>query len=594
MEYQSIYKLFQDVTASRAETLAYRSKRDGQWVDTDWGEHRAHVAKVAKSLLALGVKHGDRVAILAQSRQKWVQADFGIVNIGGVTVGIYPSNLAVDCGYIVNHSDSEILFLDTDEQLQKIQSTRSELPHLRHIITFDGASDPSSNVLGWDDFLSAGANISDEEYEKRGDAVTADDIVSIVYTSGTTGAPKGAMLTNGNLLFTIESVSATAFPEKEPYTTLFFLPLAHVFARLISYACMINSHAIAFAENMNTVADNLKEIRPDFIPAVPRIYEKVHDKITAKVEAAGGLKPKLFKWAVGVGMEASKLRHAGQPVTGMLKLKHALADKLVLHKIRDAFGGRMKWAASGAAPLNKAIAEFFGACGVEILEGLGMTENTSFSHMNRLGANKFGTVGQVGAGIEHKLAEDGEVLLRGRNVMKGYFKDPEATREAIDGDGWLHTGDIGEIDEDGFLKITDRKKDLIVTAGGKNIAPQRVERVMRTSHFIGQVVAYGDRKKYVSALITLDPDGIREYAAKVGLGSDDPEVLVNKPEVRELIEREVAERNRLLASFETIKKYCLLARDFSIEAGEMTPSLKIKRKVVVDKYRDELEALYKD
>jgi long-chain acyl-CoA synthetase len=594
MEHQSIYQLFQEVTSSRTDTLAYLSKRDGQWAKTNWGEHRTTVTAVAKSLLALGIQHGDRVAILALSRQKWVQCDFGIVNIGGVTVGIYPSNLSLDCGYIINHSDSEILFLDTDEQLQKIQSIRSELPHLRHIITFDGASDPGNNILSWDEFLKAGKDVSDEEYTRRGEAVTRDDIASIVYTSGTTGAPKGAMLTNGNLLFTIESVSSTAFPEMEPYTTLFFLPLAHVFARLIAYACMINSHAIAFAESMNTIADNLKEIRPDFIAAVPRIYEKVHDKITSKVEAAGGLKPKLFNWAVGVGKEASSLRHANQPLPGMLKLKHAVANKLVLHKIGDAFGGRLRWAASGAAPLNKAIAEFFGACGVEILEGLGMTENTSFSHMNRLGANKFGTVGQVGAGIEHKLAEDGEVLLRGPNVMKGYFKDPEATANAIDGDGWLHTGDIGEIDEDGFLKITDRKKDLIVTAGGKNIAPQRVERVMRTSHFIGQVVAYGDKKNYVSALITLDPDGIKEYAKRAGLESEDPEVLVNRPEVRELIENEVAERNRLLASFETIKKYCLLARDFSIEAGEMTPSLKIKRKVVVDKYRDELEALYKE
>jgi long-chain acyl-CoA synthetase len=594
MEHRSIYQLFKEVTGSCADTLAYRSKRNGQWVDTNWGEHRETVAKVAKSLIALGAKHGDRVAILAQSRQKWVQCDFGIVNIGCVTVGIYPSNLAVDCGYIINHSDSEILFLDNDDQLQKIRSTRSELPHLRHIITFEGETNASQNILSWEDFLKQGESVSDEDYEQRGNAVTPDDLASIVYTSGTTGAPKGAMLTNGNLLFTIESVSSTAFPEKEQYTTLFFLPLAHVFARLICYACMINSHAIAFAENLNTVADNLKEIRPDFIPAVPRIYEKVYDKITAKVEEAGGLKPKLFGWAVRVGKEASKLRHAKKPAGGMLKMKLAVADKLVLHKIRDAFGGRVKWAASGAAPLNKQIAEFFDACGVEILEGLGMTEDTSFSHMNRLGANKFGTVGQVGEGIEHKLAEDGEVLIRGRNVMKGYFKDEEATRRAIDEEGWLHSGDIGEIDEDGFLRITDRKKDLIVTAAGKNIAPQRVERIMRTSHYIGQVVAYGDRKKYVSALITLDPDGIKEYAARAGLTETDPEKLVDSPEVRELINKEVEERNRSLASFETIKKYCLLGRDFSIEAGEMTPSLKIKRKVVVDKYRDDLEALYKE
>jgi long-chain acyl-CoA synthetase len=594
MEYRSIYELFREVSSSNTEGLAYRSKREGQWVDTSWAEHAAEVARVGKSLIALGVQHGDRVSILALSRQKWVQCDIATVNIGGVTVGIYPANLAVDCGYIINHSDSEIIFVDTDEQLQKILSIRAELPRLHKIVVFDGDSDPANGVLSWEDFLRAGEKVGDEEYVRRGEAVRSDDLASIVYTSGTTGTPKGVMLTNGNLVFTTLSVCSTAFLEKERYTTLFFLPLAHVFARLIAYAAMARSHAVAFAENMNTVADNLKEIKPHFIPAVPRIYEKVYDKITGKVEAAGGLKPKLFNWAVGVGGEVSRRRRNQESVPLTLKMKHALADKLVLHKIRDAFGGRLKWAASGAAPLNKSIAEFFDACGVIILEGIGMTENTSFSHMNRLSANKYGTVGQVGAGIEHQLAEDGEVLIRGPNVMKGYFKDPEATAATIDSEGWLHSGDIGEIDEDGFLKITDRKKDLIITAQGKNVAPQRVERILRTSHYIGQVVAYGDKKKYLTALITLDPDNIKEWAAKEGLDPNDLEAMAANPKVRELIDKEVEERNSELASFETIKKFKLLPLDFSIEAGEMTPSLKIKRKVVVDKYRDDLEALYRE
>jgi long-chain acyl-CoA synthetase len=594
MEHRSIYELFKDVTTSNAAELAYRSKREGQWVDTSWAEHAAVVSQVGRAFIALGVKHGDRVSILALSRQKWVQCDFATVNIGAVTVGIYAANLAVDCGYIINHSDSEIILLDTDEQLQKILSIRGELPRLRKIIFFDGPSDPANDVLSWEDFLREGEKVSEEEYDKRGQAVSPDDMASIVYTSGTTGTPKGVMLTNNNLLFTTKSVCSTAFPGQERYTTLFFLPLAHVFARLIAYGCMAKSHAIAFAESMNTIADNLKEIKPHFIPAVPRIYEKVFDKITGKVEAAGGLKPKLFNWAVGVGGEVSRRIRAEQSVPVTLKIQHALADKLVLHKIRDAFGGRLKWAASGAAPLNKSIAEFFDACGVVILEGIWMTENTSFSHMNRLTANKYGTVGQIGEGFEHKLAEDGEVLVRGPNVMKGYFKDPEATAETIDSEGWLHSGDIGEIDEDGFLKITDRKKDLIITAQGKNVAPQRVERILRTSHYIGQVVAYGDKKKYLTALITLDPDNIKEWAAKEGLDPNDLEAMAANPKVRELIDKEVEERNSELASFETIKKYKLLPLDFSIEAGEMTPSLKIKRKVVVDKYRDDLEALYRE
>jgi long-chain acyl-CoA synthetase len=278
----------------------------------------------------------------------------------------------------------------------------------------------------------------------------------------------------------------------------------------------------------------------------------------------------------------------------LLKLQHALADRLVLHKIKAALGGRLVWAASGAAPLNKTIAEFFDACGVTILEGIGMTENTSFTNVNRLHRNKFGTVGQPGPGIEQKLAEDGEILFRGPNVMKGYFKDPEGTAEAIDPDGWLHSGDIGEIDEEGFLKITDRKKDLIITAGGKNVAPQRIERIMRTSHYISQAVAFGDRKKFISALITLDPDAMGEWAAENGMESAGIEAMAAKPEVHELIRREVDARNRELASFETVKKFHILPRDLTIEDGEMTPSLKIKRNVVTERYRDQIEALYEE
>jgi long-chain acyl-CoA synthetase len=394
-------------------------------------------------------------------------------------------------------------------------------------------------------------------------------------------------------LFTSQSVidSVHLMPH---FKTLMFLPLAHVFARLIAYTCLRYPAPMAFAEDFTTVPQNLREIQPHFMASVPRLYEKAQDKIFAGVEEAGGLKKALFNWAVGVGRKVSQLQLAKKPIPGGLAMQHRIADKLVLHKIKDAMGGRLEWAISGAAPLNKSIGEFFHACGINILEGIGMTENTSFSHVNRLDNNRFGTVGQPGPGIEARIAEDGEVMIRGANVMQGYFKNDEATAETITEDGWLLTGDIGEIDADGFLRITDRKKDLIITAGGKNIAPQRIEQAMRTSPFIAQVVAIGDRKKYISALITLDPDAIQKWAVEKGLGDKEPGDLASDQKVRELIEAEIAERNKELASYETIKRFEILPHEFSIETGELTPTLKVKRKVVSEKYRARIESLYPD
>jgi long-chain acyl-CoA synthetase len=551
------------------------------------------VKRVGKALVALGMNKGDRVSIICQTRLEWVICDFGIVSGGGVTVGIYPSNLAADCGYIIDHSDSAIVFVENAEQLEKVRSIRDELPKLKRIVLIDGAGDPDDGVLGWEEFLRLGDAVTDDEIRERGESLGPDDLAAIVYTSGTTGLPKGVMLTHKNLLFTCESAKECLVFE-DHYCTLFFLPLAHVFARALAYLCMVKCVTVAFAESFTTIGDDLRAIRPHFIPSVPRVYEKVYDRIISNAQTAGGIKLKLFNWAVGVGAQESRLRQAGKPIPALLKLKHALADRLVLHKIKAALGGRLVWAASGAAPLNKTIAEFFDACGVTILEGIGMTENTSFTNVNRLHHNKFGTVGQPGPGIEQKLAEDGEILFRGPNVMKGYFKDPEGTAEAIDEDGWLHSGDIGEIDEEGFLKITDRKKDLIITAGGKNVAPQRIERIMRTSHYISQAVAFGDRKKFISALITLDPDAMGEWAAKHGMEAAGIETLAGNPEVHDLIRREVESRNRELASFETVKKFHILPRDLTIEDGEMTPSLKIKRNVVTERYGDEIEALYEE
>ncbi len=593
MDHQSIYQLFQEIATVNGSKLAFQYKKDGHWFDVTWKEARETVTRVSKALIALEVVKGDRVCVLSGTRLEWSLADFGIVGCGAVTVGIYHSLLPPDCAYIINHCDAEVIFVENAAQLAKVMEVRDDLPNLRQIIIFDGETDAANDVLDWDDFQDKGASISDEKAAARGEEVGPDDLASLVYTSGTTGVPKGAMITNANLLFTSQSVigSAHLMPH---FKTLMFLPLAHVFARLIAYTCLRYPAPMAFAEDFTTVPQNLKEIQPHFMASVPRLYEKAQDKIFAGVEEAGGLKKALFNWAIGVGRKVSQLQLAKKPIPGGLAMQHRIADKLVLHKIKDAMGGRLEWAISGAAPLNKAIGEFFHACGINILEGIGMTENTSFSHVNRLDNNRFGTVGQPGPGIEARIAEDGEVMIRGRNVMQGYFKNDEATAETITEDGWLLTGDIGEIDADGFLRITDRKKDLIITAGGKNIAPQRIEQAMRTSPFIAQVVAIGDRKKYISALITLDANAIQKWAVEKGLGDKEPEDLASDPKVRELIAAEVEERNKELASYETIKRFEILPHEFSIETGELTPTLKVKRKVVSEKYQAKIESLYPD
>ena len=591
VQQRSIYELLRDTAADYPDGVAYQSKRGGTWQDLTWAETRSRVKSVSKALIALGAAKNDRVSILAQSREEWALCDFGINCCGCVTVGIYPSNLGPDCAYILNHSDSEILFVEDRDQLDKILAVRDDLPRLRHIVIYEGSTDAENNVLSWDDFLHGGEGVPDEQMAKRGEEVAPEDMASLVYTSGTTGTPKGVILTHRNLLFTSWTANQCLYIERQ-FIMLLFLPLAHVFARAMIYCCLRHGATIAFAEDITKVADNLREVRPHWIPSVPRIYEKVYDKIISNAEAAGGVKRRLFYWAVGVGRQVSKLQQQKRPLPALLRLRHALANKLVLHKIQAAFGGRLLFAISGAAPLNVAIQEFFHACGVLILEGIGMTENSSFSNVNRFDDYKFGTVGPPGPLVEMKTAEDGEVLYRGDNVMQGYFKNPEATAEAIDSDGWLHTGDVGEIDEDNHLRITDRKKDLIVTAGGKNVAPQRIERILCGSRFVAQAMAYGDRRRYITALVTLDAEKIEAWAGRNGLGDLDAAALAAHPSVQQLIDAELERLNRDLASFETVKKVHIVPREFTLEAGELTPTQKLKRKVVAERYRRELDALY--
>ena len=592
MSERSIYTLFASVCDKNPEKVAYRYKAENAWHDITWQANKTICQDISKGLMALGVNKDDKVNILSNTRPEWLQIDMATVSIGAVVVGIYASNLPEDCAYIINHSDAVILFAENQDQLEKIMQVQKELPKLKYIVLLEGNPPADANeVLRWEDFLTKGKKINDDKFVARTQEVEPGDLASIVYTSGTTGVPKGAMLTHDNLLFTSWSASESLAVQPH-FETLLFLPLAHVFARIIVYLCLREGLTINFAESIEKVGENLKETRPHFFASVPRIFEKVYDKITSGAQDAGGLKLKIFNWSLAAGMEVSKRLQKKQSVGGLLAVKNAIANKLVFSKIQAALGGRVQWTISGAAPLNITIAEFFHACGVTILEGIGMTENTSFTNVNRYDNNKFGTVGQPGPGVEQRIAGDGEVLYRGRNVMKGYYKNPEATAATIDSEGWLYTGDIGEIDSEGFLKITDRKKDLIITAGGKNIAPQRVEKTMRTSRYVSQVLVFGDKKKFLTAVFTLDKDQVTAWAVKHGIDYNSWEELCQSPQVRDLMQSEVQEKNKELASFETIKKIYIAPADFSIEGGELTASLKVKRKVVTEKYRDELEALY--
>jgi long-chain acyl-CoA synthetase len=431
--------------------------------------------------------------------------------------------------------------------------------------------------------------VPDEDLDARIASVSAEDVATIVYTSGTTGIPKGAVLTHDNITFTAQSVWASG-EILDGDETLLFLPLAHVFARTCVFTAMVAGSTTSFARRMDTIAEDFKIARPHWFPSVPRVYEKVHTKIISGAQAKGGMALKIFNWAVEVGLKVSDLKVARKPIPALLGLKYGLATKLVFSKVQDALGGRVRWCISGAAPINPEIARFFHAAGVLILEGIGMTENTSFTNINRFDNYRFGWVGPTGPGIEQKTIEDGEVLYRGRNVMREYYKMPAETAETLTPDGWQHTGDLGEIDDEGFLRITGRKKDLIVTAGGKNVAPSAIEGLIATSKYISQVCVIGDRQKYLTALITVDEDNVKAYAEEQGIAAEN---LLENDRVRNLIKGIVEEKNRELASFETIKDFRLLD-EFSIENGLLTPTLKVKRNVAMERFADVIEEMYRE
>ena len=555
---------------ARTGTAYQVEAADSTWRDVSWAEARTAVDEIANGLLALGVGKGDAFGILGRTKVEWVLFDFALGSIGAIGAGIYPSLPAKDCAYVLEHSDAVGVLVEDEEQLTKIEEARAELPKLAHVLTFDGI----------DELRSRGrehARSYPDALERARSSIAEGDLFTYIYTSGTTGPPKACMITHRNyyeMVGAVDDVPEFIGPDD---VILLYLPLAHNFGRCLHLLAGYVGCTIAFCPDPMRVAEVAPAVRPTVLPSVPRVFEKVHTAVQASFDEATGIKRRLVDWALRVGRRVSELRQQGKPVPAGLAFQHRLADKLVYSKVKAKLGGRLRLPISGGAPLAKEIAEFFHTIDLLIIEGYGQTECTTASNVNMPTSFRFGTVGPAIPGIEVRVADDGEVLVRGPNVFAGYYKDEDATREVLDEEGWLHTGDIGSID-DGFLTITDRKKDIIVTAQGKNVAPQNIENALKASKYVSQALVIGDRRPYLTALITLD----EAETAKLGDGAD----------TEALVQEIVDEWNRDKASFEQVKRFAILPRDFSAEEDEVTPTMKLRRKIVADHFAAEIEALY--
>ncbi len=593
----TLAKMFWDRVERSADKPAQQFKHGGQWQTVTWRQVGESVRDVATGLIALGRKKGEAVGILSASRAEWVQADFAIFSAGCITIPVYPTYPPDLIEYIVNDAGVKTLIVEDPAQLAKVLEVQGKMEGLEQIVVIHGyeGKEPSPRILTWEALRRLGRENRDKlksELAGRVADTRPDDVATIVYTSGTTGPPKGVVQTHGNHLAALDAAAKTT-TIREGDVHLLFLPLAHSFARLESFFGAHRGLTTAFAENIDKLRENLPETRPHFLCSVPRVFEKVYAGALAKAESGSPIKKKIFHWALGVGKQVSQLKQAKKPVPGGLAAKYALAHKLVFSKMHAALGGRLRFAVSGGAPLSREIAEFFHAAGILILEGYGLTETCPVLTNNREDHFKFGSVGQALPGVELKIAPDGEILGRGKNIAKGYFKKPEATAEVFLSDGWFATGDIGKIDEDGFLFITDRKKDLIVTAGGMNIAPQNIENLLKGDPFISQVMVHGDKRPYPVALITVNPEELAKFAKEQGILNTEPAALARHPKVMERVSRIVEQRNSELQSYAKVKKFAILPNDFTVDNGLLTPTLKVKRKLITEKNRETLDSLYR-
>ncbi len=581
------------VSLGKSDHLKF--KRDGAWQEISSDEYRRAVEELSMGLVALGIGKGDRVAILSENRPEWAYADLACIAIPAIDVPIYPNLTAEQALYILNDSESRAVFVSDPEQASKVAEVRDRAPNLKHVIRMqDGPGFPGDTVglVEVREKGRAALQADPNAVRERAAGVQPDDLATIIYTSGTTGQPKGVMLTHGNLVSNVIAAHKV-LPVGSESVVLSFLPLCHVFERMAGHYLMLKAGAtIAYAESIDKVAQNMGEVRPTLMASVPRLYEKMRLRILENVAVAPPLRQKLFHWALDVGRQM--LRHTvakTRPPLG-LKVKHKIAEALVFKKIAQRVGGRLQMFISGGAPLPQEIGEFFASAGLMILEGYGLTETSPVICVNRPDDYEPGTVGPPVEGVEVKIAADGEILSRGPHIMKGYYKNPEATAEVIDEDGWFHTGDIGELTERSFLRITDRKKDIIVTSGGKNIAPQPIESRLKRNPLVGEIVVVGNRRNYPAAVIVPAFENLEAWAKKEGVAGGKRSALIVAPEVEALYDGIVDEANGMCAQYEKIKRISLIDKEFSIETGELTPTMKVKRRVVEEKFKDVIDAMY--
>jgi len=590
---ETIPQLFLNTVKSYLKNDLLLYKEQGRYVPISTKEFSDYVQNLSLGLKDLGMKKEDKLILLSENCPNWVITDLANLCLGGITVPIYPSLMPEQIKYIIEDSDAEVVMCSSIELWQKIQVIKKDLTKIKHYITF--FKDPPEGVFTLEQIMERGEKVSKENpgiFEGMALKVEPEDVASILYTSGTTGLPKGVVLTHKNFISNIKTtLSIIDISYKD--TVLSFLPLSHVLERMVVFCYLYTGASIAFAESLDTLAENLLEIRPNIMVSVPRVFEKIYSKVIDNVLSSSSLKRKIFYWAVNGAKKCAERKLKKQPVPKALKLKMSIANKLVFSKILEKTGGRVRFFVSGGAPLAKDIAEFFYSIGLLILEGYGLTETSPVVSANTFDNIKFGSVGKPIPGVEVKIAQDGEILVKGPNVMKGYYKKEEETREAFEG-GWFHTGDIGHIDEDGFLVITDRKKDLIVTSGGKNVAPQPIENILKTSPYISNAVVIGDKRRFMSALIVPDFEKLEEYARFNNIPFNSHTDLVKNDEIVRFIESEVDRRTPDLSPYEKIKKIALLDREFEIEKGEITPTLKVKRNIIEEKYKDLIDALYKE
>jgi long-chain acyl-CoA synthetase len=559
-------------------------REGGSWKPTNWGTYSDLVTRAGRALIALGLEPGQTVCILGFNRPEWAIIDIAAMGIGGAPAGIYTTCSPVEVRYIVAHAEAPVILVENEEQWHKVQAERANMPKLKHVVTMRGAPDIDDDmVMAWDEFLAKGDGIEEKVYLDRVEALEPEALATLIYTSGTTGPPKGVMLSNHNLAWTANAAIEIASPDASD-SSLSYLPLSHIAEQMFTLHLPITTGSrVYFAESIDAVPENLKEVQPTIFFGVPRIWEKFHAGISAKLKGATGVKAKLVQWATKVGWEANKTpdSHKG--------LQYRLADKLIFSKLKPAIGmGNARFCVSGAAPIAREVLEFFASLDIVVLEVYGQSEDTGPTSFNTPTQYRFGSVGPAIPGVEVKIAEDDEIMVKGPNVFLGYYKDPEATASTLSGE-WLHSGDLGAFDRDGFLNITGRKKDIIITAGGKNITPKNLEAAIKNHELVDEAVVIGDRRKYLSALVTIDPEAGEAWARANG---EDPNALHESVKLRVSIQEHIDEMNTHFARVEQIKKFTVLSRNFTVEDGELTPTLKVKRAKVNDHFADDIEAMY--